>query len=615
MIFVGTGSKSLKELSKKLASRVPGLFRSNSPVIMPIEYSTIIETKLDSHVIFYTKEKDETYRLTDKFSVKGGTPIILELGTWEDGQGVSLKKKMNRWDRRTDLLGTPFANALDKTKLVYDKNGNITGSKGRFLTSVLFYITNRLNLTVKYIEVATTGKCWTTLDRNKADVCSNEMRCQFQIGQCPFSVLLPTDTLFAGVRTGTAPDAWVFIEVFGFWQWFAILSSLAVIAMVWPIIHFTLEKKNQRPPLYEGLVTVALFSIQNGNQPDSKFWTRRILALTTSMMTLVVFVYYCNDITSKMTAGPPPINVHSFDDALDQGYEVIVVGKYHWRLLKNSENGTSKNAVYKRYFEEYENDILEYILWTHGRTAEEIRAGVKYGKIDKVPKWFFDNTEQNLDLAAERIINDKKVLWFCHSSVQNWNNSQGKVFSLKMEDSITTYAGFALQKDSEFMAIFNHYLLKAHETGILNRLALLHPKLSNQTFEPGIIIGLNEPEPLGIDNLMFPFSFLAASIVTSFAIAIMEKMISIVCPKGGDISGDGPLANDTLTREQLQMELQIQMAKIRYLTTEMEAKSDSLLLIEEENNRIEEENNRLVTIIEEFRSEARQGKDLMVELH
>ena len=44
------------------------------------------------------------------------------------------------------------------------------------------------------------------------------------------------------------------------------------------------------------------------------------------------------------------------------------------------------------------------------------------------------------------------------------------------------------------------------------------------------------------------------------------------------------------------------------LTKEMEAMSDSLLLIEEENN-------GLVKIIEELRSGARKGKDLMVELH
>ena len=69
---------------------------------------------------------------------------------------------------------------------------------------------------------------------------------------------------------------------------------------------------------------------------------------------------------------------------------------------------------------------------------------MKFAKIDKVPEWVF-STEQNKNRAAERIINDKKVLWYCDESAQYWNNSQGKVVSLKMEDSLYTYVGFGLQ--------------------------------------------------------------------------------------------------------------------------------------------------------------------------
>ena len=68
---------------------------------------------------------------------------------------------------------------------------------------------------------------------------------------------------------------------------------------------------------------------------------------------------YCNDITSKMTAGPSPLNIRTFDDVLDQGYEVIVAWSYHYLLLQRSKNGTAKHAIYKRYFEQYENDIEE----------------------------------------------------------------------------------------------------------------------------------------------------------------------------------------------------------------------------------------------------------------
>ena len=35
-------------------------------------------------------------KLIDKFSVKGGASIVLELGTWEKSHGLSLKKPINR---------------------------------------------------------------------------------------------------------------------------------------------------------------------------------------------------------------------------------------------------------------------------------------------------------------------------------------------------------------------------------------------------------------------------------------------------------------------------------------------------------------------------------------
>ena len=69
-----------------------------------------------------------------------------------------------------------------------------------------------------------------------------------------------------------------------------------------------------------------------------------------------------------------------------------------------------------------------------------------------------NSPQEKTHWAAKTIINERKILWYAHGSAQNWNNSQGKVVSLKMEDALDTYGGFSLQKDSEFLPIFNHYL-------------------------------------------------------------------------------------------------------------------------------------------------------------
>ena len=84
------------------------------------------------------------------------------------------------------------------------------------------------------------------------------------------------------------------------------------------------------------------------------------------------------------------------------------------------------------------------------------------------------------------------------------NIKEGKVVELKMEDSYIVYAGFVLQPNSEYLSLFNHYLLKAYETGILKRLE----RSWFAEFDPPIKIGIPEPGPLEMNNVQSLFFFL-----------------------------------------------------------------------------------------------------------
>ena len=53
---------------------------------------------------------------------------------------------------------------------------------------------------------------------------------------------------------------------------------------------------------------------------------------------------------------------------------------------------------------------------------------------------------------------DKKTLFYCATSCIGM--SRGKVVALDMDDTFYTLGGFALRPDSEFLSVFNHYLLK-----------------------------------------------------------------------------------------------------------------------------------------------------------
>ena len=155
IIFIG----DQYELIEQLQTKAPAMFRSNYPMFIPLEYSTLISLRLDSNIIF-SEQQGPAYRLVDMFSVKGGPPIISELGTWDKIGGIKLKQKTHRWDRRTDLSGAVIVNNLGNfgsySRIIRDDKGKVVGSQGE-LQNLLFFMAETLNATIKTTELPALG--------------------------------------------------------------------------------------------------------------------------------------------------------------------------------------------------------------------------------------------------------------------------------------------------------------------------------------------------------------------------------------------------------------------------------------------------------------------------
>ena len=87
-----------------------------------------------------------------------------------------------------------------------------------------------------------------------------------------------------------------------------------------------------------------------------------------------------------------------------------------------------------------------------------------------------------------------------------------------MDDSAYYHISLGLQKDSEFLGIFNHYLLKEMEYGINMREA----RKLQSIFYRDEQFGMAEPQPLGKNNVMFLFLLLGLGISVSATAAILE---------------------------------------------------------------------------------------------
>ena len=101
-----------------------------------------------------------------------------------------------------------------------------------------------------------------------------------------------------------------------------------------------------------------------------------------------------------------------------------------------------------------------------------------------------------------------------------------QLFTLKLDDLPREGLYFLLQKDSEFLGIFNYYLLKEMEHGITKQ---LYRKYHMDLFAKEQF-GMPEPQPLGINNVMFNFILLGFGICSAAAISVFERM-TIKCKR------------------------------------------------------------------------------------
>ena len=111
---------------------------------------------------------------------------------------------------------------------------------------------------------------------------------------------------------------WVFVTVFGPAQWAVFLVLLAVLAVLVAATAKDVRVDNEeeargsasiRHVVQSSLLTALLFSAQMGEHPPPRARTAiRLLTLTLSLLSLLMFVYYTNDITATMTSGPPKVN-------------------------------------------------------------------------------------------------------------------------------------------------------------------------------------------------------------------------------------------------------------------------------------------------------------------
>ena len=319
-------------------------------------------------------------------------------------------------------------------------------------------MTDRLNVTVKTVEEphmnsdqlengSFTGLLG-LLQRKEVDVVSVGRGVSLERSNF-FDYPMATDwqpiTLIAKKPTKIAPSTWVFVRVFGVTQWSIFLSLLVAIVIAMVVMHIFSKKLVEDSTSHvglKGIATAYLFTIQQGEHPDSKHFGLRLITLTLSVLTIIMFVYYTADITTEMTGGSASNPVRTFDDVIKYEVKVITTADFMVNLLSESKPGTAKHQVFKMFFED------------GGLTCQ-----VKY----------------TLQCAFEGVLSEPKAMYYLNEGAlypmtEEIKRITDQLVALPMDDATYVPVALMFQKDSEFLQICNYYLLKGREHGMIKYL-------------------------------------------------------------------------------------------------------------------------------------------------
>ena len=496
----------MSTLVEETSNLIPSLFRSPCPVFMPLADAHLIELRLDSNTLFYKQEDNHGYILLDKYAFKGGPPITKDLGSWNETKGLELHASTNRWDRRNDFEGAVVINTLKFYKNfaepVYDSQGNVIGSRGS-RPDRLYAVAESLNLAIetilapdgefgKRLENGTWTGCVGMLTRNLADVCTAGLAWTIIRSTAieytdAFNIPRGSYTLIGQSSQKTILDLWVYVGVFGLKPLGIFVGVLFSILLCLLLASYFIDgrENNIIERTSSGVGMLFLFIIQFGNHPDGGSSAMRMLHLTTSILTLIMFAYFSSVVTAEMTALSSLENqIHSFSDVLaNNDIQVIVVTGSSWTSsLKRSAPGSAKYEIYKNTIE------------------------------NNVNVWF-----KTLDDAKAAVLNNPNTYLYSHTTAAK---STPGLVALRMTDSTPVSGGIGLQKNSELLNILNYKMLKLVESGIIKRIDTKWPDVTrNEEF------GVAEPGALGFNNILFPFTVLATGTVTAVVSAWMEYIM------------------------------------------------------------------------------------------
>ena len=118
--------------------------------------------------------------------------------------------------------------------------------------------------------------------------------------------------------------------------------------------------------------------------------------------------------------------------------------------------------------------------------------------------------------GIQMVLDNPGLLLF---ETNHWEDSYKRLVALNIQDRVPISDAYAFQKGSEFVFMFNHFLKKMHEGGIIDRMNLDWSLREEMNFEIDPVVNL------GYENVAFPFIILVGGLAFSCILTVFEKAL------------------------------------------------------------------------------------------
>ncbi len=446
--------------------------------------------RLDSNYLIYRCEEDGACLLTEIYKVKGDSLRKKPFGRWSLNGGLVMSEK-EVWERRSDLMGTIL---LDTTlpwttwNIVISESDPLTG----MVPDILHTLASTLNFTVewKHPEDGSYGSqnengTWSGIIGELVDgvgdvstggllFTSNRKRA------IDFSMVLIEETvrlhhLSSYGQSVSILNFVLFLKIFSAGTWLTIITAILVIMSISYFedkTSFGLQETSSGPTL------LSIWFPVDGNICNSHMRnkTTKILFLSATFMTYILYVSYCSDLVAYMTVGKST-SMRYCSDMKESGFKLF------------SGEGT----------------FLEEILAVERfKECQEIRATL--------------DPNCQVQCAVEALEKEPTIAFFFGPELID-----ARLSSVASFPSPSVPSGLVYRKDSEFAALFDHHLLKMIQSGVLRRIydrwIGSFKDMYNSRGDAATTIN-----PVPFDQLYFPAAVMAIGILAGVVLGSLERL-------------------------------------------------------------------------------------------